>query len=444
MSFPRYESYKDSGVEWLGEVPAHWNIRRIASIFSESHEMGNVDLPVLSVSINWGISDYELGDEDRHRIVNQIEDKTAYKRVRPGDLVYNMMRAWQGAFGVAIIDGLVSPAYVVARPNKKIHSSYFESLFRIPMYIEEFRRASKGIADFRQRLYWEHFRQVKVVFPPLDEQIAIAAFLDRETGKIDALISEQQRLIELLKEKRQSVISRAVTKGLNPAAPMKDSGIEWLGEVPEHWALKRLKRNLRLLTEKTSQRDNPVALENVESWSGRFIQTETLFEGEGIAFERGDILFGKLRPYLAKAYLTENTGEAIGDFHVLRPTNDIDSRFSQYQILNREFIAIVDGSTFGAKMPRVNWEFLGNIVLTTPPLVEQQTIAAFLDRETAKIDALIAEQQRAITLLQERRAALISAAVTGKIDVRKWNNPGDADLSRNQSEENIPINEARA
>ena len=148
--------------------------------------------------------------------------------------------------------------------------------------------------------------------------------------------------------------------------------------------MKRLKRNLRLLTEKTDRRENPVALENIESWSGSFIQTETKFEGEGIAFERGDILFGKLRPYLAKVYLADTAGEAVGDFHVMRPTKDIDSRFSQYQALNREFIAIVDSSTFGAKMPRVSWDFLSNMVLTTPPIPEQQTIAAFLDRETVK------------------------------------------------------------
>ncbi|NJA07382.1 restriction endonuclease subunit S [Methylococcaceae bacterium WWC4] len=192
----------------------------------------------------------------------------------------------------------------------------------------------------------------------------------------------------------------------------KDSGVEWLGEVPEHWELRRLKHNLRLLTEKTDRRENPVALENIESWSGRFIPTETTFEGEGVAFEGGDILFGKLRPYLAKAYLAEGSGEAVGDFHVLRPTTTTQSRFSQYQILNREFIAIVDGSTFGAKMPRVSWDFLGNMVLSAPPVPEQQTIAAFLDRETAKIDALIAEQQRLIELLKEKRQAVISHAVT--------------------------------
>ncbi|MEX8503047.1 MAG: restriction endonuclease subunit S [Leptothrix ochracea] len=196
----------------------------------------------------------------------------------------------------------------------------------------------------------------------------------------------------------------------------KPSGVPWLGDVPEHWEVKRLKYNLCLLTEKTNSRNNPVALENIESWSGRFISTETEFEGDGIAFERGDILFGKLRPYLAKALLADKAGEAVGDFHVMRPQAQIEPRFAQYAILNRSFIDMVDGSTFGSKMPRVSWEFLGNMLTPTPPLSEQSAIATFLTRETSKIDALVAEQQKLIALLKEKRQAVISHAVTKGLD----------------------------
>ena len=192
----------------------------------------------------------------------------------------------------------------------------------------------------------------------------------------------------------------------------KDSGVEWLGEVPEWWEVKRLKHNLRLLTEKTKRRTNPVALENIEGWTGRFVPTGTEFQGEGVAFDEGDILFGKLRPYLAKAYLAKSSGEAVGDFHVMHPIAGIDSRFAQYQILNPAFIDIVDGSTFGAKMPRASWESVAGMHMTTPPLSEQSAIASFLDRETAKIDELIAEQQRLIELLKQKRQAVISHAVT--------------------------------
>lgn len=192
----------------------------------------------------------------------------------------------------------------------------------------------------------------------------------------------------------------------------KDSGVEWLGAVPGHWGLRRLKHNLRLLTEKTDRRENPVALENIEGWTGRFISTNTEFQGEGVAFTVDDILFGKLRPYLAKAYRAVSPGEAVGDFHVMRPISGTDSRFAQYQILNRTFIDIVDGSTFGSKMPRASWEFVGGMVVTTPPISEQVQIANFLDRETAKIDALVSEQRRLMDLLKEKRQAVISHAVT--------------------------------
>ncbi len=192
----------------------------------------------------------------------------------------------------------------------------------------------------------------------------------------------------------------------------KPSGVEWLGEVPEHWEVLPLKRNARLLTDKTDNRSNPVALEHIVSWTGRLIETQTEFEGEGVSFEVGDILFGKLRPYLAKVYLATASGEAIGDFHVIHSRASLLPRLLQYQLLNREVIDLVNSSTCGAKMPRASWSFLGSIAMPVPPLQEQLPIASFLDHETAKIDALINEQQRLIELLQEKRQAVISHAVT--------------------------------
>lgn len=192
----------------------------------------------------------------------------------------------------------------------------------------------------------------------------------------------------------------------------KDSGTDWLGRIPAQWSVGRLKSKVSLVTEKATQRTRPVALENIEGWSGRFIPTEGEFEGDGVAFVAGDVLFGKLRPYLAKAYLASDSGEAVGDFHVLRPHEVMNPRFLQYQILNKSFIDVIDGSTFGSKMPRASWEELGNMLLALPSPSEQTAIAAFLDRETAKIDALIAEQEKLIALLAEKRQATISHAVT--------------------------------
>ncbi|MEL0438260.1 restriction endonuclease subunit S [Phycobacter sp. K97] len=215
------ETHVDTCIDWWSRAPASWEVHRIATLFGESKEMGEEGLPVLSVSINWGISDRELADEDRDRIVNHIEDKTAYKRVRTGDLVYNMMRAWQGAFGVAKIDGLVSPAYVVARPRKGLHSAYFEHLLRTPSCVEEFRRASKGIADFRQRLYWEHFRQVRLMLPSYEEQVEIAAYIERKQAQSAPIISKTQDSIGRLKEYRSALITAAVTGQIDVATYAK-------------------------------------------------------------------------------------------------------------------------------------------------------------------------------------------------------------------------------
>lgn len=202
---------KPSGQGWLGEVPAHWDTVRLGMIFQEADRKGDPDLPVLSVSIHDGVSDEEIANEDRARKVALSEDRSKYQGVMPGDLVYNMMRAWQGAFGAVSTEGLVSPAYVVARPISEVRTKFIELQLRTPQAIEEMRRYSKGIADFRMRLYWEHFRNVSVALPPLEEQDAILNHTARETSRIDGLIHETERSIDLLKEKRAALITAAVT-----------------------------------------------------------------------------------------------------------------------------------------------------------------------------------------------------------------------------------------
>ncbi len=203
---------------------------------------------------------------------------------------------------------------------------------------------------------------------------------------------------------------------LHPYPGYRDSGVEWLGKVPEHWEVKPLKFAARLKTERATSSDNQIALENIESWSGRFIDTGTVYEGEGVAFEKDYILFGKLRPYLAKVLLANQAGAAVGDFHVVQPAVSMDSKFCSYQMREESFIFIINSSTFGAKMPRVSWEFMGNMRFLVPPTSEQVQIAAFLDHETGKIDSLIAEQEGLVGLLQEKRQAVISHAVTKGLD----------------------------
>jgi len=202
---------KDSGVEWLGKVPAHWQTSRLANLFGDRDERGTEELPVLTVSIHHGVSDEELDEHDLDRKVTRSDDKTKYKRVAPGDLVYNMMRAWQGGFGSVTVDGMVSPAYVVARPRTEFPTLYVERVLRTPNAIEEMRGRSRGVTDFRLRLYWEEFKDIVVPLPPKDEVEAIIAHLDESDRAMSNTISAAQDCIVILQERRSALISAAVT-----------------------------------------------------------------------------------------------------------------------------------------------------------------------------------------------------------------------------------------
>lgn len=204
-------SMKDSGIDWLPCIPEHWDVRRIASIYDESKETGRDDLPILLVSIHSGISDREIDDDERDRKVIRSEDKTVYKVVHKNYLAYNMMRAWQGGFGASLVDGLVSPAYVVAKPKINVNSSYIENVLRTPNAIEHIRGLSYGVADFRLRLYWPYFKTIRVPLPPIEEQNRIVAYIQNQKMKIDTLISEKQALIEDLQAYKKSLIYEVVT-----------------------------------------------------------------------------------------------------------------------------------------------------------------------------------------------------------------------------------------
>ena len=202
---------KDSTIEFISSIPLNWKVCRIATIYEESKETGREDLPILMVSINTGISEYEVGDDQRIRKVTRSDDKSIYKVVHHNDLVYNMMRAWQGGFGAAQVDGLVSPAYVVATPKSDVDSRYIEALLRTPIFTEKIHGLSYGVADFRLRLYWTYFKELRICLPPIDEQREIANYIANESKKIDMLIKEKTVLINDLEAYKKSLIYEVVT-----------------------------------------------------------------------------------------------------------------------------------------------------------------------------------------------------------------------------------------
>jgi type I restriction enzyme, S subunit len=434
MSFPTYAHYKDSGVEWLGEVPAHWEVLRLANLFQQMAEEGADDLPILSVSIHSGVSDKEMNEEEMDRKVTRSDDRSKYKRVMPGDLVYNMMRAWQGGFGAVTIAGMVSPAYVVARPTRIFVTEFVEQQLRTPNAVEEMRRHSQGVTDFRLRLYWEEFKTLQVVLPPIEDQRRIMDELSGETSKIDALITEQRTLIDLLKEKRQAVISHAVTKGLDPRVPMKDSGVEWLGEVPAHWETTYLKHVSAIIID--CPHETPIystdgeffVIRTADISDGRLL-TNDLYRLDGEEYEKrtrrgklnvNDIVYGREGERWGHAALVPS-GKlfCLGQRMVqIRIRESVSAHYFMWQLNSDSTYKQGHVDIVGATAPHVNMGTIINYAVAVPPKPEQIKIANFIERECQIYDDLTAEAQTTIALLQERRSALISAAVTGKIDVR--------------------------
>lgn len=258
-----------------------------------------------------------------------------------------------------------------------------------------------------------------ILTPPLPEQEAIARFLDDKCAKIDELVAIKEQQIDKLKELRQVKIHHAVTKGINPNAEMKDSGIDWIGEIPKHWEVKRLKFQSKLNNNKCNARDSNLpyyGMENIESMTGKHIETESEVEGIANVFYKGNVLFGKLRPYLAKVHLAKEEGLCSSEFLVFEGQK-YNCEYLFKLLLSPEFIKIVNASTYGAKMPRANSDFIINQFVPIPPLPEQEAIVAYLDEATNKIDQAIAQREAQIEKLKAYKQSLINEVVTGKVKV---------------------------
>jgi len=340
-------------------------------------------------------------------------DLNMFKTVHKNDYVISL-RSFQGGFEMSDYEGVCSPAYQVFYATRRTANQYYKYLFKSDAFIQEINSLTVGIREGKNILY-DDFALLPIPIPTVDDQQHIADFLDSKCGEIDSLIALQEQMIEKLKAYKQSVITEAVTKGLDPNAKLAPSGIDWIGEIPESWEVCRFKSYIHLISEKSVETTGiKVNLENIESKSGRYIPTDSKYEGDGTSFKKGDVLFGKLRPYLAKILAPEFDGAAIGDIYVFRPTDRINTCFLKYMLLSDTFITIVDSSTYGTKMPRANWEFISCVPVVVPSLDEQRVIASFLDEKCIEIDRLLDLKQQKIEALKDYKKSVIYEAVTGK------------------------------
>lgn len=431
MKLAPYPEYKDAGVSWVGSIPAHWPEKRAKYYFKEIDDRSKTgDEEMLSVSHITGVTPRS----QKNVTMFKAESNVGQKRCQPGDLIINTMWAWMSALGVSNHAGIVSPAYGVYRPRSKQDYDYYylDSLLRIEGYRSEYICRSTGIRSSRLRLYSDKFLSMPVVCPPQEEQQTIARFLKAQDRLFRKFIRNKRRLIELLKEQKQNVINQAVTRGLDPKVKFKPSGVEWIGDIPEHWEVRRLKFLCHNLNEQTSEKqpgETYIALEHVESWTGRISlpDDEITFDSQVKRFQPGDVLFGKLRPYLAKVTRPQTAGVCVGEFLVLRATGDVSADFLEQKLRSKRVIDLINSSTFGAKMPRADWTFIGNLKFAYPPADEQREILEHIQEKSAEIDQAIIRAQREIELMQEYRTRLISDVVTGQVDVRGIEVPEIAD-----------------
>lgn len=425
--------YKDSGIEWIGQIPKEWKVSRIKTIFSERTELSeNGDETLLSVSEYYGVANRKEKIEDGD-FVSRAESLVGYKKCYKGDLVSNIMLAWKGSLGVTDIDGIVSPAYCVYQPSKEVFPHYYHYLFRTSLFTSIFRLYSKGIIDSRLRLYSPFFFAISTLIPPFSEQQKIADYLDRVCGEIDEMVALQETMIEELKAYKQSVITEAVTKGLNPNVPMRNSGIDWIGEIPKHWEVIKMRRCVEsigdvdhympdsietgipyIMTRDLADRTSLINKDQCKQIS----YEDYVNLSRKIKLEKNDVIFARYASIGNVCYV-DTDEEMIVSYScvIIKPLPILSGLYLFYYLKSKTFEEEV--------LQFVNTNIQGNVGIDSlyktkmmmPPLVEQRAIASYLDNKCSEIDSLIALKQAKIEELKEYKKSVIYEYVTGKKEV---------------------------
>lgn len=407
------QAMKDSGIEWIGEIPTEWKIERVGSLFMcRNEKVSDRDFAPLSVSKQGVVPQIET--------VAKSDNSDNRKLVLKDDFVINSRSDRKQSCGLSFLDGSVSLINIVLsiRNKQQLTTSFLPYVMKNYGFAEEFYKWGHGIVADLWTTRWQELKSIFIPLPPLPEQQRIADYLDKQCSIMDKLAENLQQQIENLKEYKQSVITEAVTKGLDHNAAMKDSGVEWIGQIPEGWNLVQIKNVTSVRNKKRSNENLPyIGLENVESFSSKYVFTANAYDLSlsNIAFS-GDVIFGKLRPYLAKVLLIRKDCCVSSEFAIFQCSN-IYNKYLQYLLLSSCFIDAVNSATCGTKMPRANIDYINSLPIAFPPLPEQQRIANYLDKKCEEIDKLIKIKQEKIDKLSEYKKSLIYECVTGKREV---------------------------
>lgn len=417
---------KDSGIEWIGEIPKEWKIDKIKYHLKRNEPKNHGNAIVLSVYRDYGVIPKDSRD-DNHNVTS--EDTSKYKYVKKGQLVINKMKAWQGSLAVSDYNGIVSPAYFIYDfTDEEYNHKYFHYLVR-SCYKEEFKRISGGIREGQWDLSPEAFANTLALLPPLVEQKYIANYLDIQCSEIDATAEDIQKEISLLEEYKKSVITEAVTKGLNPDAEMKDSGIEWIGEVPKHWGTIRIGNAFSIRNERNYLPMEQVQLLSLYSGKGVFPTGEEGTTNRGnhaqtVAdykiVKKNDIVVNIILAWMGSLGISNYNGVVSPAYDVYIPNEEKVVPHYYHYVFRTSGIAN-ECYRYGRGIMMMRWRTYSSefkrIHVPFPPLEEQQQIADFLDSKCSEIDAIIADKKRQRGILAEYKKSLIYEYVTGKKEV---------------------------
>lgn len=399
---------KPSGIEWIGDIPEDWEVKKVKRLFSYQKGKNAALLTKEYISLHPGEYPVLSGQTENDGILGYYE---SYEFDLDKDSIF-VTTVGAKAMSTKLVNAKFSLSQNCALLHKIDEKADVRFLHYALFPMFEWQKSMISLI-MQPSLRFEDLDKATLPYPPLKTQERIADYLDEKCGEIDATIAKQKESIEKLKAYKQSLISETVTKGLDKSAPLKPSGIEWIGDIPSHWEIKKLKFLVSLIDNKTKD-GHSISLENIESGTGKLIETENTYDGEGISFKENDLLFGKLRPYLAKVYLSALKGRALGDFYVMRANKGTNPNFLKFVLLSDWFIKIVDSSTYGTKMPRASWDFTGGMRIPLPPISEQDCISSYLEIKCSEVDTFIIEKQNIIQKLDAYKKSLIFECVTGK------------------------------
>lgn len=418
----RYSAYKDSGVKWIGEIPSHWKIMSLRNFIQLVSEKNHPQETLLSVVREQGVivRNVESKEENHNFIPNDLSN---YKLVHKGQFVINKMKAWQGSYAVSEYTGIVSPAYYTCNLRFK-NKEFFNTAIRSKAYIPFFTQYSKGIRVGQWDLAPVSLKEIPFICPPENEQDAIVRFLDDKVGKIDHLTDQTTALIERLKELKQSVIARAVTRGLNPNVKMKPSGISWVGEIPKHWETKRFGSIFKLKTPISAPEEELLSvfldkgvIYASESANRTHNASEDLTKYQLV--EPTDFVMNNQQAWRGSVGVSAIKGIISPAYHIFKLPKCYDPTYANYLLRDRVMVNLFDTSSkgVGSIQRTLNFNWLNGGVCVIPPMNEQIEIAKYLNNISKEIDFFISKKMKEVGLLKELRQRTISDAVTGKIKV---------------------------